>query len=172
MIRTLAFLLAAIAARGAENNPLSAEAKADYLNVRRNMIRAAEKMPEGKYAFKPVSEVRTFAALIAHVADDQYNLCAPVKGETRQAAYSELEQTLSKKGELVDALKKAFEYCDGAYNSVTDKTAADPVMFFNMSRAKLSMLNWNTWHTWEHYGNVVVYLRINGLVPPSSEQKK
>ena len=60
-------------------------------------IRAAEKMPEADYGFKPAPDVRTFAQQIAHVADDQYNLCAPAKGETRKAAYRAIEDGLSEK---------------------------------------------------------------------------
>lgn len=167
----LAVALADAAALQAQSNPLCSDAKADYARVRDYFIRSAEKMPEASYGFKPAPEVRSFAQQVAHVADHQYNLCAPVKGETRQAAYSELENTLTTKSELIPALKTAFAYCDGAYDSLTDASAADIVKFFKSSRPKLSMLNWNTRHTWEHYGNVVVYLRMKGVVPPSSEKK-
>jgi uncharacterized damage-inducible protein DinB len=168
----LAMTLASGAACRAQSNPLSAGVKADYANIRNYFIRAAEKMPAESYGFKPAPEVRSFGQQVAHVADDQYNLCAPAKGETRKAAYTALEDTLSAKAELVAALKQAFAYCDGAYDSLTDATAADMVKFGKASRTKMSMLNWNVWHTWEHYGNVVVYLRLKGLVPPSSERKR
>ena len=159
------------AALWAQSNPLSADVKRDYTGIRDNFLRAAEKMPEADYGFRPSPDVRTFGQQVAHVADDQYNLCAPVKGETRKEAYSELEHTLSSKTELVAALKKAFAYCDAAYDSLTDASATEVVNFFKTPRTKFAMLNWNLWHTWEHYGNVVVYLRIKGLVPPSSEKK-
>jgi len=159
------------AALWAQSNPLSADVKRDYTGIRDNFLRAAEKMPEADYGFRPSPDVRTFGQQVAHVADDQYNLCAPVKGETRKEAYSELEQTLSSKKELVAALKKAFAYCDAAYDSLTDASATEVVNFFKTPRTKFAMLNWNLWHTWEHYGNVVVYLRMKGLVPPSSEKK-
>jgi len=153
----------------AQSNPLSADVKKDYKNIRDFFIRAAEKMPEADYAFKPSPDVRSFGQQVAHVADDQYNLCAPAKGEARKAAYTEIETTLSKKTDLVDALKKAFAYCDGAYEALTDASGAEIVKFGNSSRTRFAMLNWNLWHTWEHYGNVVVYLRMKGLVPPTSE---
>jgi uncharacterized damage-inducible protein DinB len=168
----LAITLAGGAACRAQSNPLSAGVKADYTNIRNYFIRAAEKMPAESYGFKPAPEVRRFGQQVAHVADDQYNLCAPVKGETRKAAYTALEDTLSAKADLIAALKQAFAYCDGAYDSLTDATAADMVKSGKGSRTKMSMLNWNVWHTWEHYGNVVVYLRLKGLVPPSSERKQ
>jgi uncharacterized damage-inducible protein DinB len=144
------------------------ELASDYGSIRDNMVRAAEEMPEAEYAFKPSPDVRSFAQQIAHVADDQYNLCAPVKGETRKAAYQQIEMTLSTKAELVPALKAAFVYCDGVYAALSDADAATAAMGRNRSR--FGMLNWNLWHTWEHYGNIVVYLRMKGLVPPSSQK--
>ena len=167
----LTFALAAVALRAQPSRILS-EATADYRQVRDYLIRTAEKMPDADYTFRPSPDVRTFAQQIAHIADDQYNLCAPVKGEKRQAAYRDIENTLASKSDLVPALKKAFAYCDAAYDGVTAGTAADVVPFGNTTRTKLSMLNWNTWHTWEHYGNLVVYLRVKGLVPPSSEPRR
>ena len=155
----------------AQSNPLTADVKRDYKNVRDFFIRAAEKMPDEDYGFKPSPDVRSFGQQVAHVADDQYNLCAPAKGETRKAAYTEIEDTLSKKADLVAALKQAFAYCDGAYDALTDASGAEMIKSAKMGRTRFAMLNWNLWHTWEHYGNVVVYLRMNGLVPPSSEKK-
>jgi uncharacterized damage-inducible protein DinB len=151
-----------------QGGPLSAEVRSDYQSVRDYFIRAAEEMPEPEYAFKPSPDVRTFAQQVAHVADDQYNLCAPAKGETRKAAYTEIESTLSKKAELVAALKAAFAYCDGAYEALTDASGT-AMAKTNQNRTRFGMLNWNLWHTWEHYGNIVVYLRMKGLVPPSSQ---
>ncbi|HEY6393401.1 MAG TPA: DinB family protein [Bryobacteraceae bacterium] len=155
----------------AQSNSMSASVKKDYKGVRDLFIRAAEKMPEAEYGFKPSPDVRSFGAQVAHVADDQYNLCAPAKGETRKAAYTEIESTLSKKHDLIAALKQAFAYCDGAYDALTDASGAELVNTGKGSRSRFSMLNWNLWHTWEHYGNVVVYLRMKGLAPPSSERK-
>ncbi len=153
----------------AQGNDLSFEVKRDYESVRNYFIRAAEKMPEADYGFRPSPDVRTFGQQVAHVADDQYNLCAPALGQTRRAAYTAIEKSLSKKAELVAALKDAFAYCDRAYGELTDASGAEPVT--GRMRTKFGMLNWNLWHTWEHYGNIVVYLRMKGLVPPSSERK-
>jgi len=148
-------------------NPLSVDVKKDYRTIRDYFIRAAEKMPDADYGFKPSPDVRTFAQQVAHVADDQYNLCAPAKGEARKVAYTAIESTLSGKADLVVALKDAFAYCDSAYDALTDASGAEPAL--GRDRSRFAMLNWNLWHTWEHYGNIVVYLRMKGLVPPSSE---
>jgi uncharacterized damage-inducible protein DinB len=173
MHRSLAIALAIAVTVGgplrAQSSPLSADVKRDYKNVRDYFIGAAEKMPEAEYGFKPSPDVRSFGQQVAHVADDQYNLCAPAKGETRKAAYTDIENRLSKKGDLVAALKEAFAYCDGAYDALTDVSGAEIVKFAKMDRTRFAMLNWNLWHTWEHYGNVVVYLRMKGIVPPSSD---
>lgn len=155
----------------AQGDSLSADVKRDYKSIRDYFIRAAEKMPEENYGFKPSPDVRSFGQQVAHVADDQYNLCAPAKGETRKAAYTQIEDTLSKKTELIAALKDAFAYCDGAYNALTDATGVETVKWGKTGRTRFAMLNWNLWHTWEHYGNIVVYLRMKGLVPPTSEKK-
>ncbi|HEY7894141.1 MAG TPA: DinB family protein [Gemmatimonadaceae bacterium] len=175
MMRPFVLALVAVIAGGADvclaqSNPLSAGLQSDYRTIRDYMIRAAEKMPEASYSFKPSPDVRTFGQQIAHVADDQYNLCSPVKGEVRKGAYRQLESSLTVKGDLVAALKAAFAYCDAAYAALTDSSAT--VMLKAQNRTRFGMLNWNLWHTWEHYGNIVVYLRMNGLVPPSSEPAK
>jgi uncharacterized damage-inducible protein DinB len=148
---------------------LSATAQ-NYRGIRNYFLRAAEKMPEANYSFKPSADVRTFAQQLAHVADDQYNLCAPAKGETRKAAYTAIENSLSRKADLVPALRDAFAYCDTAYDSLTDANAAE--VAGRGGRTRFAQLNWNLWHTWEHYGNIVVYLRMKGLVPPTSERSK
>ena len=150
-----------------QGNSLSVELRADYQTVRDYFIRAAEEMPESSYSFKPSPDVRSFGQQVGHVADDQYNLCAPAKGETRKGAYRQIEQSLSTKTDLVAALKAAFAYCDGVYDVMTDAQGTAPVS--GQQRTRFGMLNWNLWHTWEHYGNVVVYLRMKGLVPPSSQ---
>ncbi len=170
----MAFLLTITGGRAlwAQSNPLSADVKRDYKNIRGFFLRAAEKMPDADYGFKPSPDVRSFGQQVAHVADDQYNLCAPAKGETRKAAYTAIEDTLSKKAELVARPKEAFAYCVGPYDGLTDASGAEMVKFGKSDRTRFAMLNWNLWHTWEHYGNVVVYLRMKGLIPPTSEKKQ
>lgn len=169
----LALLMAIPAGAGsaqAASSPLSAEVTQDYRTIRDYFIKAAEEMPDSLYTFKPSPDVRTFGQQVAHVADDQYNLCAPAKGETRQAAYTAIESSLSTKADLLPALKAAFAYCDGAYDALSDASGT-AMAAGNKGRTRFGMLNWNLWHTWEHYGNVVVYLRMKGFVPPSSQMK-
>jgi len=171
MIRYLFLFLAAAcvcatALRG-QDNPLSTEAKSDYAIVKGFVIRAAEKVPEAGYAFKPTPEVRSFGQLIGHIADDQYRYCSAVKGENRSTSF---EQAPPPKAEMVAALKSAFAYCDSAYEGLLDASASDQVMFRGRSVPKLTVFTLHAGHAWEHYGNAVVYMRLQGIVPPSSEK--
>lgn len=132
-----------------------------------NVIKAAEAMPEANYSFKPVDTVRSFGEIAGHVADAQYLFCGAAKGEQKAAPGAEKMKT---KAEIVGALKSAKSYCDTAYGMLTDANAGDAVKFMRGERARIGVLEFNTVHTYEHYGNLVTYMRIKGLVPPSSQR--
>jgi uncharacterized damage-inducible protein DinB len=155
----------AVAAHG-QDNPLSTEAKSDYRIVKDFVIRAAEKMPEANYGFKPTPEVRSFGQLIGHIADDQYAYCSAVRGENKSMNF---EDAPPPKAEMVAALKSAFAYCDSAYESLVDASTTERVRFRGRNVPRLTVFTLHAGHAWEHYGNVVVYMRLKGLVPPSSE---
>jgi len=160
--------LFACAGAFAQSNPLSSGTKMLYGMVKVNLVKAAEKMPEANYSFQPTPDVRTFAQLIGHVADAQYLFCSAVKGEKKA---SDAEKSKTAKADLVAALKASVEYCDGVFNAMTDAAAGDVVKFFGRDSNKLTILNFNVAHDNEHYGNVVTYMRLKGLVPPSSENQ-
>ena len=150
-------------------NPLSDGQRMLYESVKGNIVRSAEKMPEEQFEFKPVPEVRSFRQILGHVGDTQYLFCSPILGQNNQGPG--IEQNLTGKAEVIKALKEAFAYCDKAYNSMTDAQASQLVNFFGGDHAKLTLLSFNTTHINDHYGNLVTYMRINGLVPPSSESR-
>jgi uncharacterized damage-inducible protein DinB len=162
----------AISAQGpaAGQNLIAAGQKMLFSMIKTNIIRSAEKMPEENYAFKPTPEVRSFGQLIGHVADSQYMFCSAVLGKTSPAPAVEKSKTT--KADLVQAVKDAFAYCDPAYDGLTDAQAGGLVKFFGGNQAKVTVLAFNTAHDNEHYGNIVTYLRMKGLVPPSSEPRK
>ncbi len=149
-------------------NSLATGANQTYQHVRSDILKSAEEMPEADYAYQPAASVRTFGQLVGHVADGQYEFCSAVVPGKEKAP--EVEKTKKTKAELIAALKTSFSYCDRAYDGLTDADAAQMVSFFGHQTAKLSVLNFNTVHTAEHYGNMVTYLRMKGLVPPSSKQ--
>jgi uncharacterized damage-inducible protein DinB len=134
-----------------------------------NLLKSAEEMPEENYSFKPVSTVRSFGELVGHVADAQYEFCSAVIGDGKQPPG--IEKSKTSKADLIAALKDAFAYCDPAYNGMTDAKAGEMVKFFGHDAPKITILNFNFGHNMEHYGNMVTYLRMKGLVPPSSQQQ-
>jgi uncharacterized damage-inducible protein DinB len=162
---TVGALLAQSAAAPA--NPISAGAKAIYNVVKTNVIKAAEKMPEENYSFRPTPDVRTFGQLIGHVADAQYIFCSMATGKVDMGPGVEKSKTT--KADLVASLKEAFGYCDKVYDGLTDASAGTMVKFIRGDAPKVTVLDFNTAHADEHYGNIVTYMRLKGLVPPSSE---
>jgi uncharacterized damage-inducible protein DinB len=153
-------------------NPLSAGAKKTYDIIKGNVIKAAAKMPEEHYAFKPTPEVRSFGQLVAHIADANYGFCAVVLGEKPPEGGfgGTLEKSKTTKADLEKALAASFAYCDKAHAGMTDAAGAAMVKSFFGEMAKLSVLEFNTHHEFEHYGNMVTYMRMKNLVPPSSER--
>jgi len=168
-IITLAATLVCAATVHAQDNPLSTGIKSVYTIAKTNVLKSAEKMPEENYSFKPTPDVRSFGEVLGHVADAQYLFCGTVKGEEKK---SDVAATKTSKADITAALKDAFAYCDGVYNSMKDEAAADKVKFFGADRPKLALLSFNAAHTMEHYGNIVTYMRLKGLVPPSSESSR
>jgi len=168
----ICLLVLSLAAASAQTpaNPISAGQKGLYAMVKNNLIRGAEKMPEENYSFKPTPEVRSFGQLIGHVADAQYMICSAVLGEKNPAP--DIEKNKTSKADLVQALKDAVAYCDKAYDEMTDAQAVQIVKFFGRDQAKATVLSFNTIHDMEHYGNMVTYLRLKGIVPPTSEARR
>ncbi len=147
--------------------PLIAASKGFNARVEGYVMKSAEEMPEENYAYKPTADVRSFGQLVGHVADAQYEFCGPILADGTKAP--DVEKTKTSKADLVQALKAAFAYCEKAYDGMTDARAVETVKFFGFEMPKLELLNINTAHTDEHYGNMVTYLRMKGLVPPSSQ---
>jgi len=146
-------------------NPMSTEAKQAYTSIKNNLLKMAEKMPEENYAFKPMPEVRTFGGLVAHIADSQARNCSAINGSPKSVGGA----SKTSKADLVAALKQSFEICDTAYDSLTDASAAETITTPRGQSSKLGALVRNTTHDNEEYGYMSVYLRLKGVVPPSSE---
>ena len=148
-----------------------------YTNNRNYIARAAEKMPEELYGMRPGTqpEVRTFGQLIGHLADYNYLWCSQAKGEKNPVAGQELEK-LPGKAALVRAVNDALAYCDGVYGALTDQSGQDLLTITQENgrrtqSLRMSLLVLNYGHNNEHYGNVVTYMRIRDIVPPSSEPR-
>jgi uncharacterized damage-inducible protein DinB len=161
-------VLASAAVAMAQDNPFSTWNKAAYGRVKQILLASAEKMPEANYSYKPTDSVRSYAQIIGHVADAQYMFCSLALGEKNPDL--KVEQTKTSKADLIAALNSAFAYCDKAYDGMTDASGAQMVKLFGGDSPRLDVLTVNNMHNMEHYGNMVTYLRMKGIVPPTSEQ--
>lgn len=142
---------------------MSAELKAAYASVKNNLLKSAEKMPEENYGFKPMPEMRSFAEVLGHAASAQMHTCSAILGEQKTAGEG------TTKADVVAALNAAFAECDRAYDGLTDATASETIKTARGERSRAGMLAGNIAHDNEQYGILSVYMRLKGVIPPSSE---
>ncbi len=168
MSRSALCLLSACLVSGALRaqtpNPFMTEMKAAYTAVKTNLIKAAEKTPEDVYAFKASPDIRTLGELYQHIAQAQVNYCGRVNGVTKAPDFGS-----KSKAEIVTALKASFDVCDAGWDALTDANAMDLTGQGRGALTKFGALVRNVIHDNEEYGYLSVYLRIKGIVPPSSE---
>jgi len=149
-------------------------AKSMHATIRRNLVEAAAEMSADEYAFKPTIQVRTFAELVGHLIDANRFFCSEAKGE--KPAESNFVN-VPDKAVLVNALNDVLSYCDRVYAATTDATYNQPVSVPAMfgeaatNTVRGAVLTFNTAHNNEHYGNMVVYMRLRGHVPPSTARR-
>jgi len=145
--------------------------QAQYASLKRYIIGSAEKMPAEHFPFKPAPQVMTYAGLLGHIIDVQYGFCSAVKGGANPAAGKALDK-LTDKTALVHAVKEAFAYCDDAFAALTNENALEMLTIGTAPNqrqvARANQLTMVIAHGNEHYGNLVTYMRIHGIVPPSS----
>ncbi|HUK22080.1 MAG TPA: DinB family protein [Gemmatimonadales bacterium] len=136
----------------------------------RNLVGSAETMPPDKYAYKPTAPQMSFADVIVHVAGDNASMCGWIAGAT-PPEQPKLTNTDSK-DKLVAALRGSFDYCSSALSKVDDSKLADSVPFFGrkMTRAAVMMILASDWS--DHYSQMAIYLRLNGLLPPTAKHKE
>jgi uncharacterized damage-inducible protein DinB len=165
------FGVSAFAQSPAAANPISAGVRTTWESGKRNLTRSAEMMPEKDYSFRPVDTVRTFGQILAHVAGANYVFCAAAKGEPSPHAEGAFEKTATTRAQIIKVLGDSIAYCDAAYAALDDKRAAETVdLPFGMGKgARALPLMINSGHVQEHYGNLVTYFRVKGMVPPSSQ---
>ena len=151
-------------------NPMQASVKTVYDVLKANLTKTADKVSEDLYSFKPTPEVRSLGQLIGHVADAQFGICATAAGE--KPMQSGIEKSATTKAALSKALNDSIAYCDKVIASMDDTKGLEVTKFFGGPMTRLGVLSFNTAHSYEHYGNLVTYMRLKGIVPPSSEGSK
>jgi uncharacterized damage-inducible protein DinB len=151
-------------------DPLIQSSHTLFTNVSQYVMRSADKIPENLYSYRPTPEVRTIGQLFGHVADASNHICAAAIGGKPSA--DSIEKTAKTKAELIAALKREFASCEAIYSKLTPSSALQTVEFEGMKLTRVSTMDYEAIHTSEHYGNLVTYMRLNKIVPPSSEPQK
>lgn len=136
--------------------------------IRSYVLRTAEKVPEELLGFKPTPEVRSLGAILGHIADGNNLLCGMANGD--KPAPNQANEKKTTRADLVAALRASFAACDKVFAATTDANATAAVDFFGNQQTRLGMLAFINSHMWEHYGNLVTYMRLKNIVPPSSER--
>ncbi len=148
-------------------NPLIASSKILFNNSKNDVVKSVDKVSDDLWNWRPTPKVRTFGELFAHIADGQYEFCgAAIEGKSVD---KEIEKTAKTKAAVVEALNAAFAYCEAAYSKLNDKNAAEMVTF-GRPMTRIGVMDFNVAHNMEHYGNLVTYMRLKDIVPPTSKQ--
>jgi uncharacterized damage-inducible protein DinB len=164
----LAGLMISGAALG-QGSPFASELQASYERIKPNILKAADKMPAENYSFKPTPDIRTFARVVNHVTEAQLHICGAANN-TDPSAMAKVPPETADKATIVEALKASFAECDKAYSGLTDANATEMLQAGPAKRSRLSMLWGNVAHDNEQYATLSLYLRLKGIVPPSSEK--
>jgi uncharacterized damage-inducible protein DinB len=164
VVGAFALSAAKLFAQGAPPS-VAADLKQSYSGIKNNIMVAAEKMAEADYSFQPTAPERNFGGWVAHVADAQLGACSRIAGAPKQPNAG----SKTSKADLMAALKESFDACDAVYEGTTDANLNDPVPSFRGQTPRVSALYGNIAHDQECYGTMAVYLRLKGIVPPSTE---
>jgi len=160
-------IAAPTATHGQTSNPLIGSVGREWKQLSGYIARAADQVPESDYGFRPTPAVRTFAQLIGHLVDSQFEICAAALNEKPKAVEGDWEKK-TVKAELTAGFRESSEYCARAY-AQPDAAATLPTQLFGNNATRFNALVHNAVHDGEHYGNIVTYMRIRGMVPPSSQ---
>jgi len=167
MCAVTGLMIAGVALGQATGSPFASEVQGNYARIKVNVIKAAEKMPPEDYSFKPTPDIRTFARVVNHVTEAQLHICGASNGT---ADTPKVPAETADKAAIVEALKASFAECDKAYAGVTDANMAELLSLGPNKRTRLTMLWGNVAHDNEQYATLSLYLRLKGIVPPSSEK--
>lgn len=172
MKKTLFLALVVVAAQvqqsRAASSPVADATRAFLVRDARNVIAAAEEMPADHYDFHPTPQQMTFAHLMAHLAHHNRQVCSGIAGEPAPKESGVTEN--DGKDKLVAEVKASFEYCTAALAHVDDSNLGEDVAPFHRTRANLMMAL--AADLADHYGQAAMYLRLNGLLPPTAQPKK
>lgn len=163
--------LAVAGQAGAQPGPLAAALKRSLARYSTNMPAAADLMPADKYGFKPTPEQLSFGEIIAHEAESNETLCAAIAGGGPTPPESTAGAT-APKDQLVARIRKSFEYCGTVIDQLKETGLGDSVPFFGGRKAPRAVVVIALAQDWaDHYGQAAMYLRLNGILPPSARPR-
>jgi hypothetical protein len=163
-------LTAATTAQG-QATPVSDALRSNAQRHSRHLVAAAEEMPAGKYGFKPTPAQMTFGDVIAHLSGGNDFICSSISGVAAPKRPDVAKGAPKEK--LVAGLRESFQFCESALAKVDDSKLAEKVPFFGNSevtRAEMMSAAVEDWA--DHYSQLAIYLRINGLLPPTAKGKQ
>jgi uncharacterized damage-inducible protein DinB len=169
--RTFGFLLVAMMALGAQ--PLAAQTsiaeqlREQWTSSRRQMVAIAEAMPADQYSYQPTPEVRSFGEILAHVAGEGL-MEMEALASVAQPGSPERFSSLRSRAEIIRALSEFFEYGTMVLAGMTDQQVLESVTIRGRQSPRWLLVMQTIGHNKEHYGNLVTYLRLNGIVPPAT----
>jgi uncharacterized damage-inducible protein DinB len=153
-----------------QGSSLPSELQGSYARLKVNILKAADKTPPEDYNFKPTPDIRTFARVVNHVTEAQLHICG-ASNNTDPSALPKVPSDTADKAVIVEALKASFAECDKAYAGLTDANMTEAIEAGpSGKRARLTLLWANVSHDNEQYATLSLYMRLKGLVPPSSEK--
>ena len=149
--------------------PMAASLLRGYHGMQRNLTEAAEKMPDADYSFKPTPDMRPYSQLISHTALAQFGNCSILKGQENPHK-DDKDESFKTKADAVALLKASTAYCDEVFSGLTDQNMVEMVAGPQNDIARGLLVTGLNSHGNEMYGTMAVYLRLKGIVPPTTER--
>ncbi len=164
----VAMFVSAFVLHAQNANPITSNLKQSWADTRDLLTKTADKMPDEDYRFKPTPDIQDFGQRMAHVITFNMRACSALKGEPKSPTFS----AAPTKAEVTAAMKETNDLCDSVFAALTD---ADILTLVTAGRGgqrtKLALIEANILeHSQEVYGYTAVYLRLKGIVPPSSSR--
>ena len=169
-VAAVVFLFASVAVSAQTKNPVSTAVREILPRQQKNLIAAAQAMPADKYSFKPTAEQITFAHLILHIAESNNFLCAKISDlpEPKSAEVKESDG----KDALVASLQASFDFCSSSLDKLDDSKLGDTVALFGGREGPRASVLFSLTSDWaDHYSAAAMYLRLNGVLPPTAKKK-
>jgi len=160
----------AASAQQSSSNPVSSAVRRIVAHRAKILVAAAEEMPAGKYSYHPTPAQMTFGHLVIHMVMSNNFMCSAIAG-TKPPEHAKLSES-DPKATLVSALKSSFDYCNGVLEKSDDSKLGEPVRFFGGPQSRAAVMIALTDDLFDHYSQAAIYLRLNGLLPPTAQHKR